>query len=406
MSTIPSELTNFKEKVSPSLGDMQAATRDLQTKLNDLIKYNNSARDGIDVNYSSSEKAKINAAFEILNQNCQDALSNISGDIGKILSDSTSLINMVTDLETSEKEIEDFKGAVNITTDPAKKASMQEKLNSMVKTFNDNIDAAQNLLSSLKSFNPSVSVKLSNGGISDAITATIIGREFKVDEIVVNGTKMRVYVYVPKYDTDVGKLPVIQYMYGIDNRNHGDNLVTWGGLGKLINEGKNYNCIICIPVVQNSKLYETESYRDKLAELPYAVAEKYGGDKNRIALAGTSYGAVTGYRIIEEHPGKFTGIIAACGATDVTDNFKGVTAFNYIGRNSDSNHTNPKYIKEQTEKIKELNKDNKVESYCKEVDTYSHTNVGNAAFADTIIDENGKEVSVVDYISRLTLNSA
>ena len=85
MSTIPSELTNFKEKVSPSIGDMQAATRDLQTKLNDLIKYNNSARDGIDVNYSRSEKAKINAAFEILNQNCQDALSNISGDIGKIL---------------------------------------------------------------------------------------------------------------------------------------------------------------------------------------------------------------------------------------------------------------------------------------------------------------------------------
>ena len=402
MSAIPSELTDFKKKVSLSLDEMSSFSSDLQSKLNDLIKYNNSAKECVDVNYSSSDKAKVTEAFEILNQNCSNALNNISGDIGKLLSDSSSLISKVTDLEAKEKEIDTLRDAINVTTDPSKKTTMQAKLNDLVKELNMKIDEAQALLNSMKGFSPQVGIKLSRG-IASAITATIIGRNFEVDEIDVDGTKMRVYVYVPKYDANVGPLPVIEYMYGMDKRDHGDNLVTYGGLGKLISEGRNYNCIICIPVVKNCTLYETPSYRDKLAKLPYKVAEKYNGDKRRIALAGTSYGAVTGYRMIEEHPGMFTGIIAACGATDVTSNFKGVTAFNYIGRSNDNNHTNPKYIKEQTEKIKELNKGIESKTFVKEVDTYSHTNVGNAAFADTIIDENGKEVSVVDYISRLEL---
>ena len=379
MSEISSELIKFKETVSPSISTMRTSASNLLNKFERLYNINEKVKNGVDSHYKCSKKADILSSFDDVNSICTDVKRNLSSDINELLSMSSDLVAKVTELESLEKEIETLRSAINITTDSARKLQQQNQLNELKNRFNLNTTSAKDLLTKLKGYG-GTATKVQSVKLANTISEKLTGRSFELVDINVDGTMMKCYVYVPKYEKDVGKLPVMMYMYGMDiDNNHGTELMTYGGLGKLIHDGMSPSGIVVIPYVQNGRLYESKGFRDKLAKIPLKVCEKYNGDTSRISLGGTSYGAVTSYRLVDENPGIFSSIMAVYGVCSIKNinNFKNMKIVNITGRGG-SNNTDINFIKKVSEQLKTV-ADVSFSSYD---DTWNHTNTGTRAFAE------------------------
>ena len=397
MAEISSDLLKFNNTVSPAIEEMQNKTSTLASNLNDLIAYNKSAKGGIDSFYQSSKKASVLNAFDDLNSDCTSVIQVLTGDVTNILSECSSLKSKIEKLLELQEQIKLLTEQSQVTTDSAKKSDLQMKIYDKGKEFNELSEEAKTILDKLKSFANSSLVKV-NSEKANIISERLTGRSFEAVDINVDGTLMRCYVYVPKYEKDVGKLPVMMYMYGMDvDNDHGMELMTYGGLGKLIHEGMSPSGIVVIPWVQNGRQYESEAFRNQLAKLSVKVAEQYNGDIDRISLGGTSYGAVTAYRLVNEHPGQFSAVVAAYGTGEITDAFRGVTVYNYTGRGGSKN-TDSKRNEYNTQLINDIGGYATITKYD---DTWNHTNVGTMAFSDKLRDENGNEISVVDAAMRI-----
>ena len=403
MSEIASELLNFDRTVTPALDGMKGSASNLESIFDGLKNINLGTKTGVDSYYQSKDKDKVISSFDLLIDSCDSIRDCISNDLNKLLSECGTLSSRIKELTSLDKEIKELQQAINITTDIDKKKLQQKNLDNLCNRFNNLSDDAKGLLNKLKTYSNPLKVKQTRT-LANTISESITGRTFKAENITVDGVDMRYYIYLPKYDSDVGPLPAMMYMYGLDLNNHDENLITYGGLGKLIHDGKSPTGAVIIPYVQNGQLYEVKGFRDRLAKLPFAIAAEYKKqnngkdfiDVNRISLGGTSYGAVTAYRLVNEHPGQYSAIVAAYGAGDITSAFKGMKVFNYTGRGG-YNHTNLNYIRAQTKKINEIGG----EATLKEYDnTWNHTNVGTMAFSENVTDENGKPISVIEAAFR------
>ena len=219
---------------------------------------------------------------------------------------------------------------------------------------------------------------------------------FKREEVVIDGEKMVCYVYRPDYGTKVSDLPVMMYMTGANMTGSGEGIVTYGGLGQAISDKSiTPSGIVVIPYVKSGQQYESQSYRDKLNKLPAYFAKKYGGDTNKLSLGGTSYGGVTAYKLVTEHPGTYSAVVTAVGANEVTDAFKGVQVLNFNGEADASNHTGKTYVTKQSEKVNKVGGNSKVINISKQ---WAHTNVGTYAFGQKYdCDGSGKKKYTVEW---------
>ncbi len=401
MGIISNELLQFKKNVEPHLNNMNSKCAEIVTAIQSIINATNSAQSSMNTYYDSSNKPTIMNSINTLNNKFTTISSSVDSSLKTFLSESSAIINDVNKLEKINKDIEDQQAIINNNPgedNKTRRDNAQSIINSKQQEFKNIHDSAMLKLTSLKSKDDTLETEKEYSEVEGMDTSNLQFGSFGTKEYVVNGQKIKCYVYVPDYGEEITDLPVMMYMHGASMENSGESIVTYGGLGEqLANRTVTPSGIVVIPYVQNGHLYEDKAYRDALAQIPLMVADEYNGDKDRISLAGVSYGAVTAYRLVNEHPDTYSAVVTACGAEEVTDAFEGMKVINYSGQGDANNHTGKSYVRNQTDRINQIGGQAQYYEYN---DQWAHTNVGTKAFKETVTDEQGNRISVIEWLFR------
>ena len=310
---IDQELINFKTKVEPSLGNMNSTKSLLVSKLTNLSNTATSVKSSIDNVYNSENKASILSKFDDINSVYAKISSSVEGDLGNILGKAESLISLVSQLETLRNEIAKDEYIVGHADNykASEVSAARASISNNTSQFNSKHQEALTALSTLKGmdaslgFTSSPSTSTASGSYNNG---QIVGRTFERRTFVSSkGVKMDYYIYIPKYATDVKKLPVHVYLHG----GGGTGGVKYS-LPKMINKGLDVNGIVISPL-STSGQWLNEDLEDAVVELTQQVVESYDADSNRISLSGHSNGANGGYRILSRYPDYFSAFVPISG---------------------------------------------------------------------------------------------
>ena len=310
---IDQELISFKTKVEPSLGNMNNTKSLLVSKLTNLSNAATSVKSSIDNVYNSENKALILSKFDDINSVYAKISSSVDGDLGNILGKVESLVSLVSQLETLRNEIATDEYIVGHADNykASEVRAARASINSNTSQFNSKHQEALTALSTLKGmdaslgFTSSSSTSTASGSYNNG---QIVGRTFERRTFVSSkGVKMDYYIYIPKYATDVKKLPVHVYLHG----GGGTGGIKYS-LPKMINKGLDVNGIVISPL-STSGQWLNEDLEDAVVELTKQVVESYDADSNRISLSGHSNGANGGYRILSRYPDYFSAFVPISG---------------------------------------------------------------------------------------------
>ncbi len=310
---IDQELISFKTKVEPSLGNMNNTKSLLVSKLTNLSNAATSVKSSIDNVYNSENKALILSKFDDINSVYAKISSSVDGDLGNILGKVESLVSLVSQLETLRNEIATDEYIVGHADNykASEVSAARASINSNTSQFNSKHQEALTALSTLKGmdaslgFTSSSSTSTASGSYNNG---QIVGRTFERRTFVSSkGVKMDYYIYIPKYATDVKKLPVHVYLHG----GGGTGGIKYS-LPKMINKGLDVNGIVISPL-STSGQWLNEDLEDAVVELTKQVVESYDADSNRISLSGHSNGANGGYRILSRYPDYFSAFVPISG---------------------------------------------------------------------------------------------
>lgn len=310
---IDQELISFKTKVEPSLGNMNNTKSLLVSKLTNLSNAATSVKSSIDNVYNSENKALILSKFDDINSVYAKISSSVDGDLGNILCKAESLVSLVSQLETLRNEIATDEYIVGHADNykASEVSAARASINSNTSQFNSKHQEALTALSTLKGmdaslgFTSSSSTSTASGSYNNG---QIVGRTFERRTFVSSkGVKMDYYIYIPKYATDVKKLPVHVYLHG----GGGTGGIKYS-LPKMINKGLDVNGIVISPL-STSGQWLNEDLEDAVVELTKQVVESYNADSNRISLSGHSNGANGGYRILSRYPDYFSAFVPISG---------------------------------------------------------------------------------------------
>ena len=412
---IPEELKKFKEALDGKLSGVTSAASNISSKLGEVVSASDAARSDIEANYQESDgkstaSSKLSSLSSIVKSIGEDVTTTVSAAVSSavgIISKVTEMETLITDMESQQSIINSEKGKKEPNTSRINTAS--NKIKEDETKFDELKAAAEGELSALKGMDKSVNLSgSSSSGASTTTTTTETTVTTNIAEYTKylsqlkygtfteatyqapNGIKIDYYIYKPDYGQDVKGLPVFMYMHGIGFEDKGKSIVTYGGLGEAIQKKTvTPSGIVVLPHVKNGKLYENAEYRKALASLAVQVSKDNNGDPNRISIGGTSYGAVTAFRLVNENPGVFSAVVNACGANDVTSAFKNVKVWNFNGRNEANNHTGKKYIQKQTEAVKSAGGSGQF-TFIDNV--WAHTKVGTLAFQNKYKDEKTGEM--------------
>ena len=381
---IPEELKTFKDKVNGKLGSMSSGANTIVSKINDLVSQTNSTKGEVAVNYQSSTEvnqatSKLASTSEFMSSMASDISSTISGAIGK----ATSVIEKINKLETIKEEIatqesiissERAKKEPNTSTISAANCKKAEKESE----FDTTCEEAKSELSALKSMDKSASKGSdSAGGASGVSTDTKTDKEEKTESTLSTYTgylqklaygtftkntynskygKLTYYLYLPDKAESTTGLPVMLWLHGGKAYGTGMGSLTGYGLCPQIEKKEvTPNGIVVLPHIADFEGASGANYRKAVVELTNYVVDKYKADKKRVSIAGASYGAITGYTIINENPGMFSAFVPISGWNKITDEFKNVKVWAFHGaRDNNGNRTTYKGAVSTLEQIKSM----------------------------------------------------
>jgi len=149
--------------------------------------------------------------------------------------------------------------------------------------------------------------------------------EFPARMVTVGGLEYGYRVYVPKDRAEGEKLPVMLYLHG-SNRRGNDNQSQLADLYENIKGfPQNWRFIVVIPQCREDLFWAGPMIDQALAALDQSVKE-FGGDENRLYLAGYSMGGFGSWQAAITYPDKFAAIIPVAGGVEplggVTDSEK------------------------------------------------------------------------------------
>ena len=378
---IPEELKTFKEKVNGKLGSMSSGTNTIVSKINELVSQTNSTKNEVAANYQSSTEvnqatSKLGSTSEFMTSMATDISSTISGAIGK----ATSVIDKVNKLETILNEIaaqesiiskERAKEEPNTSTISAANNKKAEK----EKEFDTTCEEAKSELSALKSMDKSASVESgssSGSGVStdtstDTSSQSTLSTYTGYLQKLAYGTftkntydskygKLTYYLYLPDKAESTTGLPVMLWLHGGKTYGTGMGSLTGYGLCPQIEKREvTPNGIVVLPHIVDFEGASGANYRKAVVELTNYIVDKYKADKKRVSIAGASYGAITGYTIINENPGMFSAFVPISGWNKVTEEFKNVKVWAFHGaRDNNGNRTTYKGAVSALEQIKSM----------------------------------------------------
>ena len=217
-----------------------------------------------------------------------------------------------------------------------------------------------------------------------------------------NGTQITYMLYKPSYNgsTSNSGLPVHMYLTGANMTGSGEQIMTYGGVGKNLKEKTiNPSGIVVIPHVPSGKQYENANYRTALTELATTVCKENNGDSNRISLGGHSYGAITAYRLVQEHPNTFSAIVPVSGSAKITNAnaFSNVKIWAFHGaRDNPGNNTNYTQAVQVINALQSAGVKATLHAYEDYPNCY-HTHTANTTFSNEFDSPDGKKENPLEW---------
>ena len=334
MGTISSELTTFKSSLEGSLGTMSSACSDIKSKLSELTNTNTTVSSGISTYYNSTNSSTALMMFSTINDICSSITSSLDGTVQGAISDAQAIIDLVTELENINKEIEKQQSIVNSNsgdTDEArsKRSSAQSIISSKNSEFNTKHEQALSKLAALKAKDSSLSSS-SGSSSSSPDTSTLTYGTFELKKFTTSeGKEIEYYIYVPNYGKKVDGLSVMLYMHGGSARGTSkQGWLNYGLTNKIYKKELTPSGIVIMPFIRN---FERDNIEQSLKELTDSVVKQYNANPKKIAVSGHSYGGITAYRMVAKYPNYFSCCIPISGSYTVTDAFKNLKVWSFNG---------------------------------------------------------------------------
>ena len=364
-NTISNDFMKFKESIEPNINTMNNKCGEIKRSLQNLKDANTSSINSIGEYYNSANKATLDSSFSSLGNSLNEIDTSLDANLKTYINDSQSIINNINklieindeikrqeEIRDKEKEKSEENRDSSVISDASSKI---EEKNSEFKKLNSEIE---NAISKLKASDTSIDVSALTAALGSPFDPTTIDGYLDLNSIrsklrggnmelrtfvASNGQRVDYCIYVPDYGQSISGLPINMYMHGSGNGKNGIDRLTTDSIGKLINDGTiTPGGIVIMPLAPTGRSYDNKDFRDALAELPLQVANEYNADKSRISLSGHSWGAITSYRLVNEHPDEFSAIIPASGSFEVTSAFKNVKVWAFHG-DQDNNTKNTSY---------------------------------------------------------------
>ena len=373
MGTIPQELIKFRDSLQGKDITMKQEVTDIKSKLTSLNDSTKKAKSEVDNNYDSENKSSLLGSIENVNTNSESISSSLS-ELSSILDGVSEVIELVNQLETINREIEQLEGEISAEESKNEEernnsliSELRAKLEEKNVQFEQTKDLAIEKLSDLRSREISINIVAAVAATIKALPENLKFGDFKKCSFVAsNGISIDYMLYVPDYGEEVDGLPINMYMHGSGNGKNNFSRLTTSGLGKEISDGNVMpSGIVVLPLAPTGRTYDNKKFRDALAELPIQVAKEYNADPKKISLSGHSWGAITAYRLVNEHPDEFSAILTASGSYEVTSSFKNTKVWAFHGSKDNRNGSNTAYSKaaKAVEDINELGGDAEMHTY-------------------------------------------
>jgi predicted peptidase len=138
-----------------------------------------------------------------------------------------------------------------------------------------------------------------------------IGTGFVQHEFVYDGKPQTLWVFLPKDYSPDRKFPAVVFLHGLFEAGQGNACLS-GGLGPVIAEHPDRWPFITIFPQSNGTWRGPERDRYVIAALDAAQAT-YSIDKDRVILAGLSYGALGTWQIGANHTDRFAALVPVSG---------------------------------------------------------------------------------------------
>ncbi len=337
MGEISSELKNFKTAVDPQLGAMDGMCQTIQDKIDSISHAADSAKNSIERNYFSNNKTTILRRLDKMNTVYSKIKSSVGSDLKGMVSQASSLVSMITDLENINKDIEEKQEKIkscSLGTDPVSintANNLRNAVNILNNKFNSTHENAKRKLAALKaldgqiSFVEEFSPNNNQIDLDDLQYGTFDLKSFTAS----NGEVVDYYIYVPDYGKDVEGLPAMLYMHGGSTHQNlkSSDAIKYGLSSYIANKTITPSGIVIIPVVRNFDDRGVQA----LKELTDNVVEEYNVDTNRISVGGHSYGGITAFKLVNNYPDYFSSVVAISGSEKVTNAFNGVKVWEFGG---------------------------------------------------------------------------
>ena len=210
-----------------------------------------------------------------------------------------------------------------------------------------------------------------------------------------NGTTVKGYLYIPNYgNANVSGLPIHVYLHGSGETGGG---VLRIGLPKIIQEQRiNPSGIVFCAQASSTKDFSSAKYQDAIVEYTKEIANKYGGDTNKVSLSGHSMGAIAGYKMIGRYPNTFSAFVPISGVPSNLDKVSNVKIWAFHG-SKDSNC-------EYGSTVSAINKlqQTGAPAYLYTFQGAGHGNVQNYTFEDEYEDETGQKINPLEWAFKQT----
>lgn len=319
---IPSELIKFKDSLDGKTDNIRSVCSSLQNNVTALLNSTDTAKNGIDSNYESSNKAALLSSFSSISSSL-NSINSSFGEVNAILSEIDSLIGEINalillsqEIERLESELKSELESENSKNEKERNESriseLQGKISEKKQQFEKDKNAAIDKLSELKTKDIELDVSEVSSSISPVANVKVNGGTVVLKEFSYKGYKIPYYIYVPKVDGETKKLPVHMYLHGSGEMG---NQILKVGLPKQLVEGTITppGIVIC-PQTGKEEDYQDSIYQEALIELTKTITNEYNGDQNRVSISGHSYGANECYKLVKKLPGYFSAIVPySCG---------------------------------------------------------------------------------------------
>jgi len=408
MGEISQELITFKEDVIGNTDGMNDVYSELSSKVALLSNATASARSEVESNYNSQFKNDVLSGFDITLKVYNKINESLDGTLKPMIEGAKSLIKEIEDLEKIKEKIgiqQEIIRNNNGDSDTAKanKANAQTELNKLNDQLNVGNQKALDSLSALRGVDGKIDLEdlemVREDGSNGVLAVTQSGTFQKQSYTASNGVVLNYYMYLPKFEDESIKKPMLAYFHGIQDtveKNEKNNFINGGGLAGLIERGLSKPNGIALfyqatdGTVDND--FITKPYQDAVIEHIKATAEKYNGDLNRVSVAGHSNGGAAAQHIVNNNPGFF----AAAALMGISSNAKeGIAQTNLYALVGSNDHTMEDYGRA-------IGYARKAGKMYKVYGGMGH-DIQTIAFQEPVADENGNSVMLVDWLMSKSL---